>query len=115
MSAEDDEWLLPSLGSLDVVKLAIAGVRRAMGYIGARPAPPPRTAAPTPPTEMERGLWDLVTAQAKLSAVLLQMLEHATRAGDAPLAGEAVLDVIRTQQQARADLDTLDDGAPFDV
>jgi len=112
----DEEWMLPPLGNLETVKLAIAAVRRAMGYPGSRPKPPARASPVTPLTKRERELWGLVTAQANVAAVLLQMLEHASAADHGvPLSGEVVLDSIRAQQQARADLASLDEHGPFDV
>lgn len=108
--------MLPELGDLGTVKLAIAIVRRAMGYPASRPMPTVNASPVTPLTDLERGLWELVRAQANVAAVLLQMLEHVSAdAQGVALSGEAVLDLIRAHQQARADLEQLDDGFAFDA
>lgn len=112
--SDEAEWLLPSIGSLDTVRLAIAAVRRALGYAESK-GKAGTSAKPAPPlTDLERGLCELMLAQANLSAVLVQLLEHSTRGEGTPVSGEAVLGLIGAHQQARADLDFLDYAVPFD-
>jgi hypothetical protein len=119
MVSDDDAWALSSLGEVGTVRLAIAGVRRAMGYASARVKTDPPTEAadavdPAPLTDFEIALWALVKAHARLSAVLLQMVERTAEQRGDPVSGEALLDEIEIQQQIRADLALLDQGEwPF--
>lgn len=112
MSADDD-WMLPNLGDLGDVKFAIAALRRELGMQRTSTGTVAADARKIELTEMERSLWDLIFVQAKLSAVLVQLLEMTTARNDGPLTREFLLDSILTQSQARADLDSLDEGWPW--
>ena len=59
-------------------------------------------------------LAGVAVALSNLSAVLLLYIQAETKRSGTPVDGLALLEIVRTHHQARADLASLDDGAPFD-
>lgn len=109
----DVDGILPRLGDGESVLVAIASVervlRRSRGEVEDVPQSGDNSVSAFSP--LERALFGLVAAHANLSAVLLQVIDYEAGA----MTTDYLLEVLRRDARAHADLDALDHGIPFDA
>lgn len=111
MSAE--EWLLPSIGDIDSARTALE--MAALSLTQRRPKNEPRQTADVGQDQLGE-LVGAAVSLANLCALLLIYIEAASKREGRPVSALALLDTIRTHEQARADLASLDEpGGPFDA
>lgn len=109
----DDDEVIPRLGDYDDVRLALTALRAALGRSPRAPDSDSAGAPASDPawTERERALMRLISVQARMSALLIQQVEHSSSV----LTVEYLLERLEDDARMRAELGALDTRPPFDA